>query len=144
MVELVTIIIQSFFKFIQILKIFQYCFIVTFLYIFIIKFFDVLAIRSDQISRSVVSDSLRPHESQHARPPCASPTPGVHSDSRPSSQWCHKVIAGKENYTPISLINISAKILGNEIQQCVKNCINCMTWISEMNSVNARWFIIWN
>ena len=44
---------------------------------------------SDQISRSVVSDSSRPHESQHARPPCPSPTPGVHSDSRPSSQWCH-------------------------------------------------------
>ena len=43
-------------------------------------------IRSDQISRSVVSDSLRPHESQHARPPCPSPTPGLHSDSRPSSQ----------------------------------------------------------
>ena len=43
-------------------------------------------IRSDQISRSVVSDSLRPHESQHARPPCPPPTPGVHSDSRPSSQ----------------------------------------------------------
>ena len=44
-------------------------------------------IRSDQISRSVVSDSLRPHESQHARPPCPSPTPGVHRDSRPSSQF---------------------------------------------------------
>ena len=43
-------------------------------------------IRSDKISHSVVSDSLRPHESQHARPPCPSPTPGVHSDSRPSSQ----------------------------------------------------------
>ena len=42
--------------------------------------------RSDQISRSVVSVSSRPHESQHARPPCPSPTPGVHSDSRPSSQ----------------------------------------------------------
>ena len=44
------------------------------------------AVRSDQISRSVVSDSLRPHELQHARPPCPSPTPGVHSDSHPSSQ----------------------------------------------------------
>ena len=44
------------------------------------------SIRSDQISRSVLSDSLRPHESQHARPPCPSPTPGVHSDSCPSSQ----------------------------------------------------------
>ena len=40
---------------------------------------------SVQFSRSVVSDSLRPHESQHARPPCPSPTPGIHSDSRPSS-----------------------------------------------------------
>ena len=42
-----------------------------------------IEIRSDQISRSDVSDSLQPHESQHARPPCPSPTPGVHSDSRP-------------------------------------------------------------
>jgi len=41
---------------------------------------------SDQLSCSVVSDSLRPHELLHARPPCPSPTPGVHSDSRPSSQ----------------------------------------------------------
>ena len=49
--------------------------------------------RSDQISRSVVSDSLRPRESQHTRPPCPSPTPGVHWDSRPSSQWCHPAIS---------------------------------------------------
>ena len=41
---------------------------------------------SVQFSHSVVSDSLRPHESQHARPPCPSPTPGVHSDSCPLSQ----------------------------------------------------------
>ena len=41
---------------------------------------------SVQFSRSVVSNSLRSHESQHARPPCPSPTPGVHTDSRPSSQ----------------------------------------------------------
>ena len=40
-----------------------------------------------------MSDSLRPHKSQHARPPCPSPTPGVHSDSRPSSQWCHPAIS---------------------------------------------------
>ena len=48
---------------------------------------------SVQFSGSVVSDSLRPHELQHARPPCPSPTPGVHSDSRPSSQWCHTAIS---------------------------------------------------
>jgi len=44
-------------------------------------------------SRSVVPDSLRPHESQHARPPCPSPTSGVHSDSCPSNQWCHPAIS---------------------------------------------------
>ena len=49
--------------------------------------------RSVQFSCSVVSDSLRPHESQHARPPCPSPTPRVHSDSRPSSQRCHPAIS---------------------------------------------------
>ena len=50
-------------------------------------------ISSVQFSRSVVSDSLRPHESQHTRPLCPSPTPGVHSDSHPSSQWCHPAIS---------------------------------------------------
>ena len=53
----------------------------------------VNAIRSDQICHSVVSDPLRPHESQHTRPPCPSSTPGVHWDSRPSSQWCHPAIS---------------------------------------------------
>ena len=48
---------------------------------------------SVQFSCSVVSNSLRPNESQHARPPCPSPTPGVHSDSCPSSQWCHPAIS---------------------------------------------------
>ena len=38
-------------------------------------------------------DSLQPHELQHARPPCPSPTPGVHSNSCPSSQWCHPAIS---------------------------------------------------
>ena len=42
-----------------------------------------------QFSCSVMSDSLRPHELQHTRPPCPSRTPGVHSDLRPSSLWCH-------------------------------------------------------
>ena len=50
-------------------------------------------IGSVQFSRSVVSDSLRPHESQHARPTCPSPSPGVHSNSRPSSQGCHPAIS---------------------------------------------------
>ena len=48
---------------------------------------------SVQFSLSVVSDSLWPHESQHARPPWPSPTPGVHSNSHPSSPWCHPAIS---------------------------------------------------
>ena len=50
-------------------------------------------ISSIQFSRSVVSDSLPPHELQHTRPPCPSPIPGVHSNSHPSSRWCHPAIS---------------------------------------------------
>ena len=50
-------------------------------------------VSSVQFSRSVVSDSLRPHESQHERPPCPSSSPRVHAHSRPSSQWCHPAIS---------------------------------------------------
>ena len=48
---------------------------------------------SVRFSHSVMSDSLWPHESQHARPPCSSPTPGVYSNSCPSSQWWHPAIS---------------------------------------------------
>ena len=51
------------------------------------------AISSAQFSCSVVSDSLRPHESQHARPPCPSPTPRVHPNPCPLCQWCHPTIS---------------------------------------------------
>ena len=51
------------------------------------------SISSVQFSHSVVSNSLRPHESQHARPPCLSPTPGVYPNSCPSSRWCHWAIS---------------------------------------------------
>ena len=44
-------------------------------------------------SRSVMSDTLQPHEPQHTRPPCLSPTPGVHPNPCPSSQWCHPAIS---------------------------------------------------
>ena len=52
-----------------------------------------LQFSSVQFSRSVMSDSSRPHELQHPRLPCPSPTPRVHSDSRPSNQWCHPAIS---------------------------------------------------
>ena len=48
---------------------------------------------SVQFSCSIVFNSLRPHELQHARPPCPSPTPGVHSNSHLSSWWCHPAIS---------------------------------------------------
>ena len=54
---------------------------------------SIITFSSVQFSPSVMSDSLPPHESQHARPPCPSPTPRVHSDSHPSSQWCHPAIS---------------------------------------------------
>ena len=57
------------------------------------KSFLIFQTLSVQFSPSVVSDSSRPHELQHTRPPCPSPTPGVHSDSRPSSEWCHPAIS---------------------------------------------------
>ena len=55
---------------------------------------------SVQFSHLVVSNSLWAHEPQHTRPPCSSPTPGVHSDSHPSSQWCHPNISS--SFIPFS------------------------------------------
>ena len=52
-----------------------------------------MVVSSVQFSHSVMSDSLWPHGLQHARPPCPLPTPGVHSDSCPSSRWCHPAIS---------------------------------------------------
>ena len=49
-----------------------------------------------QFSCSVMSDSLQPHESQHARPPCPSPTPGVHPNPCPLSRWCHPTILSSD------------------------------------------------
>ena len=57
---------------------------------------------SIQFSRSVMSDSLWPHESQHARPPCPSPTPGVHLDTHASSRWCHPAISSSVSPSPPS------------------------------------------
>ena len=58
-----------------------------------ITIFSDFQFSSVQFSHSVMSNSLWPHESQHTRPPCPSPTPGVLSDSHPSSQWCHPAIS---------------------------------------------------
>ena len=69
---------------------------------------------SVQFSLSVVSNSLQPHELQHARPPCPSPSPGVHSDTRPSSQWCHPAISS--SVIPFSSCpqSLPASVFSNE------------------------------
>ena len=74
-----------------------------------------------QFSRSVVSDSLRPHESQHARPPCPSPTPRVHPNSCPSSQWCHPAISS-------SVISFSS----------------CIRVFSNESTLHMRWPKYWS
>ena len=63
--------------------------LICYIYYYIIISFYM----SVQFSGSVVSNTLRPHKSHHTRPPCPSPTPGLHSDSRPSCQWCHPAIS---------------------------------------------------
>ena len=67
----------------------------TFLFLpcFLLLFLLQLFFSWVQFSRSVMSDSLQPHGPQHTRPPCPSPTPGVYSNSCPSSQWCHPAIS---------------------------------------------------
>ena len=69
---------------------------------------------SVQFSHSVMSDSLRLHESQHARPPSPSPTPGVHSDSRPLSQWCHPAISSSVAPFSSCLQSLPASVFSNE------------------------------
>ena len=76
---------------------------------------------SVQFSRSVVSDSLRPHESQHARPPCSSPTPGVYSNSCPLSRWCHptNLILSRPLLLPPSVFP-SIRVFSNESVLCIR------------------------
>ena len=75
---------------------------------------SVQSLSSVQFSRSVVSDSLTPHESQHARPPCPSPTPGVYSNLCPSSQWCHPTISSSVVPFILPLILPSIRVFSNE------------------------------
>ena len=72
---------------------------------------------SVQFSHSVMSASLWPHEPQHARPPCPSPTPGVYSNSCPSSRRCHPAVSSSVipfSSCPQSLPNPSIRVFPNE------------------------------
>ena len=84
---------------------------------------------SVQFSHSVVFDSLRLHESQHARPPCPSPAPGVHPDSRPSSQWCHPAISS-------SVIPFSSCLQSLPASETFPMS-QCFTWGGQSTGVSA-------
>ena len=75
---------------------------------------------SVQFSRSVVSDSLRPHGLQHSRPPCPSSTPGVYPNSYPLSWWCHPTISS--SVIPFLLPSIfpSIRVLSSESALCIR------------------------
>ena len=67
-----------------------------------------------QFSRSFMSNSLRPHESQHTRPPCPSPTPRVYANSCPSSWWCHPAISSCRPLLLLPPIPPSIRAFSNE------------------------------
>ena len=69
---------------------------------------------SVQFSRSVVSDSLRPREPQHTRPPYPSPTPGVHPNPCPLSRWCHLTISSCRPLLLLPSIFLSIRVFSNE------------------------------
>ena len=117
-------------------------------------------ISSVQFSCSVVSDSLWPHESQHARPPHPSPTPGVHPNSCPSSRWCYPAISSsivpfsscpnpsQHQYFPMSQlfawgsqsigVSASASVLPKNTQNW--SPLEWTDWISLQSKVFSRVF----
>ena len=78
-------------------------------------------ILSVQFSHSVLSNSLRPHESQHARPPCPSQTPAVYLNLFPSSRWCHPAISSSVvPYSSCPQIPPSIRVFSNESTLCMR------------------------
>ena len=77
-------------------------------------------VSSVQFSHSVVSDSLRPNELQHARPPCPTPTPGAHPNPCPLSQWCHPTISSSVVPSSPASIFPSIRAFSNEPALCIR------------------------
>ena len=97
-----------------------------------------------QFSRSVGSNSLRPHESQHARPPCPSPTPRVRSNSCPSRQWCHPAISS--SVVPFSSCpqSLPASVFSNEaIWSLVPLPFVSPAWTSVSSWFMNCWSLAW-
>ena len=90
----------------------HFCVTLSNIHALLFPLYPMKQLSSVQFIRSVVSDLLRPHESQHARPPCPSPTPRLHSDSHPSSQWCYPAISS--SVIPFSSCPQSLPAFSNE------------------------------
>ena len=95
-----------------------------------------LCLSSVQFSHSVVSDTLWPHESQHTRPPCPSPTPGVYSNSCPSSRWCHPAISS--SVAPFSSCPQSLPASGSFPMSQLFTCVSL--FLNDYN--NSRYKIV--
>ena len=103
---------------------------------------------SQLVHRSVMSDSLRPCESQQARPPCPLPTPGVHSNSCASSRWCHPAISssvvpfsscpqslpatGSFPMSHVTTTSLSIRLDGHRLLPCPSYCKQCFSelWVT--------------
>ena len=89
------------------------------------------------LSHSVVSDSLRPHGLQHARPPCPSPTPGVYPNSCPLSRWCHPTVSSSVVPSPPSLSLSQHQGLSkwvSSLHQVAKVLVSASTSVLPMNT----------
>ena len=91
---------------------------------------------SVQFSCSVMSDSLRPHEPQHTRPPCPSPTPVVHPNPCPSSWWCHPTISS--SVVPFSSCPQSFTVSGSSQYQ------GLFKWVSSSHQWAKYWSFSFN
>ena len=102
--------------------------------------FYQIIISSVQFHYSIVSDSLQPHELQHARPPCPSPTPEVYSNSYPSSRWCHPAISS--SVIPFSSCPQSLPESGSFL---INECQNVI-WkkILIRKKERANWILVWS
>ena len=99
---------------------------------------------SVQFSHSVVSDFLWPYESQHARPPCPSPTPGVHSDSRLSSQYCHFILCHPLLLLPpippsIRVFSYFYSLVNERLQLTLKTRGPFCTWEGAGQAPTGNW-----
>ena len=94
---------------------------------------------SVQFSLSVMSNSLRPHELQHTRPPCPSPTPGVHSNPRPSNQWCHPAISS----SVVSFSSCSQSLPASESFPMIKEAENqwMYRWREQHSHSCSNWHL---